>query len=332
LTFSWDWQRGSNLYRSRNVNAPLPGSGITPDPTKGVVYQLESTGISKSNNFTLGFRQQIRSKLNVQLFGNYTLGYQKNNTDGWQSTPVNSYDMSSEWGRSGNDIRHRFFTGAQFRLPGTIQMTTQINWSSSRPYNIVTGLDNNQDKIINDRPTDTALCQAIQGKNIQTLVNCASSTGQVIGRNVGIGPGQFNVQLNVQKTVRLKGESKGPANRAGTSSPTGVNNFLPPQRGGGGGNFPGGGGGNFPGGGGQGGNQGNQGNQGGAFGGQRGQNGNNNQPYTGPTMVIQLNAQNLLNNVQYANYSGTMTSSFFGRSNGVARSARIVEAGIRFNF
>lgn len=321
LTFSWDYQRGLHLYRSRNINAPLPGSGLFPDLSKGVVYQLESTGLSKSNNYTIGFRQQLRNKWNLNLFGNYTLGHQKNDTDGWQSTPVNSYDMSSEWGRSGNDTRHRFFTGANFRLPWAVTMTTQVNWNSSQPYNITTGKDNNNDKVINDRPTDIALCQFLRGSN------CSALSGLTIARNTGIGPGQFNVQLNMQKTVRLKSaEKSAPGSRAGNNGPIGVNNFAEPQRGGGGvpgGDFGGGprNGGDF--GGQRGGQRGNQGgNRNGGF---------NNQQNSSPTMTIRINVQNLLNNVQSNNYVGTMTSSFFGKANN-GRNPRQIEAGIRFNF
>jgi hypothetical protein len=334
LTFSWDYQRGVHLYRSRNVNAPLPLSGLIPDPTKGVVYQLESTGLSKGNFFTIGFREQLRNKLNLQVFGNYTLGYQKSDTDGWQSTPVNNYDVHSEWARPGNDTRHRFFTGANFRLPWSMNMTTQINWSSSRPYNITTGTDNNLDNVINDRPTDIALCAFLQTHPAKTTVNCAAPTGQIIPRNAGIGPGQFNVQMNLQKTVRLKGaEKSGSGSRAGNNTPNAVNNFAEPQRGGGGfgGGFPGGGG-DF--GGQRGGDFGGQrGGRGGDFGGRgnRGNNGGFNQQTSGPTMTIRINVQNLLNHVQYNNYVGTMTSSFFGRTNN-AGNPRQIEAGVRFNF
>ncbi|PYS37852.1 MAG: hypothetical protein DMG14_19825, partial [Acidobacteria bacterium] len=119
------------------------------------------------------------------------------------------------------------------------------------------------------------------------------------------------------------------------SSPNAVNNFVEPQRGGGG--FPGGGGGDFGGqrgggdvggqrGGDYGGQRGNRGN-----GGNRGNNGGFNQQNNGPTMTIRVNVQNLLNNVQYNNFIGTMTSSFFGRANN-ARNPRQIEAGIRFNF
>src|SRR5207244_7188454 len=44
LTFSWYTTRGVHLYRSRNINAPLPGTSVRPDPSQWPVVQLESTG------------------------------------------------------------------------------------------------------------------------------------------------------------------------------------------------------------------------------------------------------------------------------------------------
>jgi hypothetical protein len=338
VTLSWDGQRGIHLYRSRNINAPLPGSGLRPDPSKGNIYQLESTGVSKSNNFTIGVRDQIRGKVQAQIFGSYTLGYTKNDTDGAFSLPMNSYDMRPEWGRSPQDTRHRFNTGAQIRMPWGVNMTTQVNWSSSRPFNITTGLDDNADSTINDRPTDIALCQSPKVSLLQSF-NCAVTTGSVIQRNIGRGPGQFNVTMNMQKTVRLKSaEKSSPANRAGnTPRPNGVNNFAEPQRGGGG--FPGGGGGDFGGqrngdfGGQRGGGDfgGQRGGNRGGNGGNRGQNGNFNQQNNGPTITFQVQVQNLLNHTQLNGYSGTLTSPFFGRASGANR-PRQIEAGLRFNF
>ncbi len=334
LTLSWDNQRGVHIYRSRNINAPLPGQTVRPDPSQGNLFLLESTGLSRSNNFTIGTRSQIRGRIQAQVFGSYTLGYQKNNTDGAFSLPVNSWDMTSEWGRSPQDTRHRFNTGMQIRLPWAISTTTQVNWSSSRPFNITTGRDDNGDFTINDRPTDIALCSSALPSALYQGVNCANPTGQMIGRNLGKGPGQFNITMNMQKTVRLKGgERSTPANRAGNAGLNGANNFVEPQRGGGGGGgFPGGGGqrgggegGNFP-------NGGQRGNRGNFPNGEqnRNQNGNFNQN-NGPTVTFQMQIQNLLNNVQLNGYSGTMTSPFFGRASN-ARQPRQIEAGLRFNF
>jgi len=336
VTFSWDSQRGVHLYRSRNINAPLPSTGVRPDPSQGNIYQLESTGLSKSNNFTIGMRNQMRGRIQGQMFGSYTLGYTKNDTDGAFSLPVNSYDMHSEWGRSPQDTRHRFNTGMQIRLPWGVNTTTQVNWSSSRPYNITTGQDDNADFTINDRPTFAGLCSSPLVATIRG-VNCANPSDQVIPRNLGKGPGQFSIQMSFQKTVRLKGAEKtAPANRAGNAGVNGVNNFLPPQRGGGGGfgggDFGGQRGGDFGGQRGEGGQRGG-GNRGGLGGGNRGQNngGFNNQQNNGPTMTFQMQVQNLLNNTQLNSFSGTMTSPFFGKASS-ARNPRQVEVGLRFNF
>src|SRR2546426_5740911 len=67
-------------------------------------------------------------------------------------------------------------------------------------------------------------------------------------------------------------------------------------------------------------------------GGNRGPNGGSNQQNTVPTMTFRAQFQNLLNNVQYGNYIGTMTSPFFGRAISTARPARQIELGLRFNF
>ncbi len=330
MTVSWDAQRGVHLYRSRNINAPLPGTSVRPDPTKGNVNQLESTGFSNSNNLSVSFRTQIRGRLNGFFFGSYTLGYTRNDTDGAFNLPMNNFDLRSEWARSGQDTRHRFQSGGQLRLPWGISTMTQVQWSSSRPYNITTGRDDNFDTNINDRPTDIALCQFWQGPN------CGSLSGKAIERNSGKGPGQFNVTMGFQKTVALRSaESPAP----GSAGNTGANTFAQPQRGGGGGGgfpgggFPGGDGGprgDFPGGG--------RGQRGDFPGGGRGQRGGqegrgNNQNFNqrGPTVTFQFQVQNLLNHTQFTNYLGTMTSDYFGKANN-ARNARQVEAGLRFNF
>ena len=215
LTFSWDSIRGVHLYRSRNINAPLPGAPanplragtlLPPDPTKGNINQLESTGLSRSNNYTIGFRQTLRNKMNLSIFGNYTLGYSRNDTDGAFSLPASSYDLRSEWGRSNQDTRHRFFTGVNFRVPWGVTVNSIVQASSGRPYTITTGFDDNGDTVTNDRPAG-------------------------VKRNTAKGPGSFTINLNLTKTINLKTSSQAP----NTASNTGANPFFlaEPQRGGG---------------------------------------------------------------------------------------------------
>ena len=51
----------------------------------------------------------------------------------------------------------------------------------------------------------------------------------------------------------------------------------------------------------------------------------------GPTMTFTANINNLLNNTQVSNYSGVLTSQFFGKPRS-AQNPRSVNLGLRFNF
>ncbi len=347
-TFAWDTVRGIHLLRSRNINAPYPGTPLSDDlisrlnsrdtaikqgardevdrlrpmfPNVGNVYQLESTGKSRSNNFNVGFRENMPRLWSLQIFGFYSLGYNKSDAEGAFGLPVNSYDLRPEWSRSSFDTRNRFNTGVNFRIPtntnadrnllsdmfsrtlGNTFMMINVSANSSRPFNIVTGTDLNGDTSINDRPAGTV-------------------------RNAGIGPSAYNVNMNFSKTVNLRHEKAGGANPAAGGG-GGVNqyasSFAEPQRGGGGGGFPGGGGGQRgPGPGGPGGQRGP-----GGPGGRGGPNGMR-QPQ-GPTMTFSANVNNLLNNTQLQNYNGTLTSSNFGRATR-AQNGRTINLGLRFNF
>src|SRR5260370_17927915 len=44
--------RGTTLYRMRNINAPLPGTTVRPDPSILNLVQFQSAGSSRSNSVT----------------------------------------------------------------------------------------------------------------------------------------------------------------------------------------------------------------------------------------------------------------------------------------
>ena len=163
------------------------------------MYQLESTGTSRSNNFTVGFKETLRSKRNLNLFANYTLGWNYNDTDGSFALPANNYDLRSEWGRAPSDQRHRFVAGVNVRSFWNVNVNTNIQASSNRPYNITTGFDDNHDTNTNDRPAGAR-------------------------RNTGIGPDLFNANVSLQKTVRLRTE-KPAANPKAAPAMTFIANF-----------------------------------------------------------------------------------------------------------
>jgi hypothetical protein len=204
---------GRNLLRSRNINAPLPdtfnpfvpGSGDRPlGDEAGNIYQFESTGRSNQNQFIVNVRTNISRAFS--LFGNYVLNRSNSDTDGAGSFPVNQYDLSNEYGRTGGffgDIRHRVFLGGFVRLPFGFTINPLISATSGRPFNITTGRDNNGDTIFNDRPA-FADNQTAPGDLVATRFgnfDINPKPGQtIIPRNFGEGPGSFTVNMFISRT------------------------------------------------------------------------------------------------------------------------------------
>lgn len=148
---TYTMQRGRNQLRAVNVNAPHPETGERPDPTLGNVTQLVSTGRSEVDRLQVGMnfaRPERRFFMGV----NYTLGRHYNHTDKPFALPANSYDPDAEWGPSIQDARHRLFAMVNFGLPRDFRMGIFTQVQSARPYNVITGFDNNNDTVVNDRP------------------------------------------------------------------------------------------------------------------------------------------------------------------------------------
>jgi hypothetical protein len=99
--------RGIDLFRSQDVNAPLPPDYLArPDAQVGQVRQMESAGYQKSNSLELTFRGKPAKFFSGQV--QYTLAKTYNNTSGIKYFPGNSNFPWLDWARSDNDRRHKF--------------------------------------------------------------------------------------------------------------------------------------------------------------------------------------------------------------------------------
>jgi len=175
--------RGVHLYRMRNINAPLPGTTVGPDPSILNLDQFESAGLSRSNSVTFALR--LHPRKNFSLYSQYILSRSMDDTSGMFSLPANNYDLGPEWGRSDYDRRHQFNLVGMYDLPWGFRVGTVARVASGIPFNITTGLDDNRDTVFNDRPPS-------------------------VTRNTGHGPGYANVDLRFGKTFRLKGRDHNP--------------------------------------------------------------------------------------------------------------------------
>jgi hypothetical protein len=236
LTAEYIMLRGLKLYRMRDVNAPLPTTGVRPDPNFLKVDQFETSGSSHSHILTLGMRTTLGSRL--QLLSQYTFSHAIDDTSGLSALPANNYDLRGERGRSDFDQRHRLnFTGV-LKLPWNFTLGCVVSIYSGIPFNVTTGFDDDHDTVFNDRPslgnpkapfnsfavdgsfiggTNGVLYDGAHALFGGSLVPVNANTvhwlilpgpGNV-GRNAGKGPGFANMDLRFAKTFRLRERSKG---------------------------------------------------------------------------------------------------------------------------
>jgi hypothetical protein len=318
--------RTRNALRARNINAPLPGtvdpavrgSGVRPIANEGDIFQYESSGVVNQNQLTVGLNSRFNR--NFSIFANYTLTSAKSDTDGANTFPASSYDLDGEYGRSSQDVRHRFTLGGSISLPWwKVNLSPFVIASSGRPFNITTGRDTNGDNLFTERPafaTDLTR-QSVVLTRFGAFDLDPLPGQEIIPRNYGEGPGFFAVNLRVSKTFSFGGAANADATEQ-SSSPGGRGG-----RGGGGG-FPGMGGG----GGGRGGRGG-----GGGGGRERGR----------YNLTFSINFQNLFNRTNASLPVGNLSSPLFGESlstvsgyggggGNAAAGNRRVQAQIRFTF
>jgi Carboxypeptidase regulatory-like domain len=344
-SLTYIFARGVHFFRSLNINAPLPNTLVRPDPSEGNIYSLESTANSRHNSFM--FRADRRFGRNFSLFVNYVLSWTNSDADSPQSLPANSYDLHSEWGPALTDRRNFLNVVGRLSLPHGFSLTPFLLASSGGPFNITTGQDDNFDTVINDRPAGINRNSDLPASFYPLIPNrCISGCGPgqtpVLLRDFletnypngvhAVGPGSFNVNLSVSKTFGF-GRSGGRLAQNGGGQGDATQGEGGDQTGG-----PAGPGGN--GGGSAGGRGGLGGRGGGGFGGGRGggggfggRGGRNNSASEGSRYNIQLSAQitNLFNHVNPGQFSGVLTSPFFGRSNN-AGAARHLDFSLRFSF
>src|SRR5712692_6147509 len=232
LSAEYTMLRGLELYRMRDVNAPLPATGLRPDPNFLNIDQFETSGSSHSHSFTLGFRTAVRARL--QIVSQYTLSHAIDDTSGLSSLPADNFDLRSERGRADFDQRHRFNLAGVLKLPHGFGFGLVASVSSGIPYNITTGFDNNHDTVANDRPslgnpnapfTSFGIDGSFIGQTPGVLYNGATALfGTIpppvvhandvhwlilpgagnIGRNIGNGPSFVNVDLRFSKKFMLR--------------------------------------------------------------------------------------------------------------------------------
>ncbi|MFP5265188.1 MAG: carboxypeptidase regulatory-like domain-containing protein [Blastocatellia bacterium] len=315
LTLTYLNARGVHYLRSRNINAPLPGtfdplvpgSGVRPFGDVGNIFQYESSGIFKQNQ--LIFNLSNRLNRFVTITGTYLLSKFRSDTDGAGTFPANTYDLRDEFGRASFDVRHRAFIFGTINLPRQVSLNPFVFVSSGAPFNITTGVDTNGDTISNERP---ALATDLSRSTVKITPFGAFDLSplpgaQIIPRNFGEGSGYFSINMRVSKTFGFGrsgsaraaiGQQAQGRGSTGGATPTGAGAGRFGD-GGQGGARPGGPGGGPP--------------PGAVMGGGGG--GGSESPYN---LTVSINASNIFNHTNPGPPVGNLSSPLFGRSTSLA--------------
>ena len=220
LSISYIDTRGLHQLRSRSLNAPAPGTGIRPYGNTFNVYDYETSGSYRQH--LLVVNAQLRPNPKVNLNVNYAFGKASGDTDGAGSFPADSYNLSTEYGRSSFDVRHRLTLTGSIDTRWGIGFFPLVIASSGAPFNIITGSDNNADSLFADRPAfATDLMRAsVKNTSFGSFDLAPLPGGRIIPRNYGQGPGYFSVNLRVAKTF---GFGEGPKASAQGNAGAGKN-------------------------------------------------------------------------------------------------------------
>jgi hypothetical protein len=196
VSAKYDFTRGVRQYRSRNLNAPLPGQTTVPDPNRGNIWNLESTGYYRYNYFNTSIRERF-SIFNVSASYNFNRMY--NDNDGPFGVPSDNYNLRHDWGHTINAV-HSINNTINAKLFFGIFLTETMSANSGNRYNITTGNDDNNDTVFNDRPPN-------------------------VMRNSGDGPRYINFNFNISKAFFI-GEKPDPGRRNGAAGSQSNLNFY----------------------------------------------------------------------------------------------------------
>jgi hypothetical protein len=146
---------GMGLFRSRDANAPLPPDySVLPNPSLGVVRQIESKGRQASNAVDVTFEGEAGRWFSG--IAQYTLSRTVNNTSGITWFPANQYDLSGEFSRADFDQRHRLNLLGTINEGHWLSVGLGVNLYSGTPYTETSGQDTFRTGILNARPAGVA--------------------------------------------------------------------------------------------------------------------------------------------------------------------------------
>lgn len=147
--------RGVNLFRSIDINAPLaPDYSVRPDANVSQLRQIQSEGVQNGSALDINYRGRFNKYFTG--FAWYTWSHYDNNTSGISWFPQNQLDPNAEWGPADWDQRQRFGFYGMFNADHLLNLGVGIFTNTGKPWTVTTGTDAFGTNLFNARPDGVA--------------------------------------------------------------------------------------------------------------------------------------------------------------------------------
>jgi hypothetical protein len=200
---------GLHQLRSRDINAPIPGSfdpnapegGIFPYRTTSPIFLMESAGLYNQNQLILNVT--TNATRNISLSGSYILNRALSNTDGVTTFPANQYDLTGEYGPAATDVRQRVSLNGTINTKWNFSLSPFVVIQSGPPFNLIVGQDLYDTTLLNARPAFATNPEkpGVIATAYGLLDPNPTPGEQIVPRNYGRGPGSVLLNLRVSKTI-----------------------------------------------------------------------------------------------------------------------------------
>ena len=209
------YARGKDQLGTLDYNPVVPslGAGRRPNDVNGVagtsasILQYTTFGETWYRGLTVSATKRLNHR--TEFMASYTVSKAEDNSTDYQSAFVPAemgrgrdpnnpkglpigFDPISDKGPSLQDQRHRFVFSGVVIAPAEIQLSSIVMLGSGRPYNVLAGVDLNGDgnggATAPDRPRGSP-----------------ADAATAIGRNAGLLPSQYTVDLRVARRFALGG-------------------------------------------------------------------------------------------------------------------------------
>ena len=201
LTVSADgvYSRGYDLFNNIDVNYPAFVGGPRPIPAYGQIIEFAMQGNSWTTALLANI--QYRPARGPTVGVSYTLSRALRDVEDFQYFWMNGLNPEADKGPANNDRTHQLVVNFNCTLPAGFQIAGLASARSGLPWTVTTGIDNNKDLNITDRPN-----LALPGGDpLAKSTYDANFVGNGnLGRNTLRGAGYFALDTRLSKFVNVR--------------------------------------------------------------------------------------------------------------------------------